>query len=213
MLASSVTTMIEASGAQQFLSISDLSIEDWLSVRDRVLGQVIANTEDRWPVEPTEDPVWGLIRIVIAQQIATSSACRIAATIRERYSHLAAGSPGPIFTAGELTQLGLPRLRAECCVQIAHCAGQLREQLADPDVRDGVLTAMRGIGPWTINVFRIMVLRHQDVLPLGDVGLNRALRRLYGEDAAIGAVSANWRPYRSVACWYLWRTLGNQQLG
>jgi DNA-3-methyladenine glycosylase II len=58
-----------------------------------------------------------------------------------------------------------------------------------------------------------MVLREPDVLPLGDVGLERAIAKVYGPGLDIQQLAENWRPFRSVACWYLWRTLGNEQLG
>jgi len=75
------------------------------------------------------------------------------------------------------------------------------------------LAGIKGIGPWTIAVFRIMVLRDPDVLPLGDVGLERAIENVYGAAQDVEKLGEKWRPFRSVACWYLWRTLGNQQLG
>jgi len=85
-------------------------------------------------------------------------------------------------------------------------------------VREGraweeAVAGIKGIGPWTLAVFRIMVLREPDVLPLGDVGLERAVENVYGAGKDIEQLAENWRPFRSVACWYLWRTLGNQQLG
>jgi DNA-3-methyladenine glycosylase II len=58
-----------------------------------------------------------------------------------------------------------------------------------------------------------MVLREPDVLPLGDVGLERAIANVYGRPHGVESLAERWRPFRSVACWYLWRTLGNEQLG
>jgi DNA-3-methyladenine glycosylase II len=75
------------------------------------------------------------------------------------------------------------------------------------------LTGIKGIGPWTISVFRIMVLRDPDVLPLGDVGLERAVSQAYAKTVRVEDLGEMWQPFRSVACWYLWRTLGNRQLG
>ncbi len=72
---------------------------------------------------------------------------------------------------------------------------------------------LKGIGPWTTSVFRIMVLREPDVFPTGDVGLQRAVRNVYGTSHDLERRADRWRPFRSVACWYLWRTLGNEQLG
>jgi len=75
------------------------------------------------------------------------------------------------------------------------------------------LAGIKGIGPWTLSIFRIMVLREPDVLPLGDVGLERAIANVYGRPRSVECLGEKWRPFRSVACWYLWRTLGNEQLG
>lgn len=58
-----------------------------------------------------------------------------------------------------------------------------------------------------------MVLREPYVLPLGDVGLERAILKIYGPGRDVELLAEHWRPFRSVACWYLWRTLGNKQLG
>jgi DNA-3-methyladenine glycosylase II len=59
----------------------------------------------------------------------------------------------------------------------------------------------------------MLVLKQQDVLPEGDVGLARAIERKYGPAAALSNLSEAWKPYRTVACWYLWRSLGNEPLG
>ena len=73
------------------------------------------------------------------------------------------------------------------------------------------LTAVRGIGRWTAQMFLMFQLQRPDVLPTGDVGLNRAMARLYrldGPPAAeeIERIGAPWRPWATVACWYLWRS-------
>jgi DNA-3-methyladenine glycosylase II len=78
---------------------------------------------------------------------------------------------------------------------------------------EDALADIKGVGPWTLSVFRIMVLRDPDVLPLGDVGLERAIANVYGGPRDVELLGERWRPFRSVACWYLWRTLGNEQLG
>jgi DNA-3-methyladenine glycosylase II len=74
------------------------------------------------------------------------------------------------------------------------------------------LTAVKGIGRWSAEMFLIFRLGRPDILPVGDVGVQRALRRLYGlrkhpSPARMTALARPWRPYRSVACWYLWRSL------
>lgn len=69
------------------------------------------------------------------------------------------------------------------------------------------LVELPGIGRWTAEMFLIFGLRRPDVLALGDAGLQRATHLLYGEDADLGSVGQSWRPYCSVASWYLWKHL------
>ena len=74
------------------------------------------------------------------------------------------------------------------------------------------LTEVRGIGRWSAEMFLIFRLGRPDILPVGDVGVQRAMRRLYGlrkhpSPARMTSLARPWRPYRSVACWYLWRSL------
>ncbi len=80
----------------------------------------------------------------------------------------------------------------------------------DADVA-AALTAVKGIGPWSAEMYLIFVLNRPDVFSPGDVGLQRAIRRLYRDDVASPRMRKRidtWRPYRSIACWYLWASLG-----
>lgn len=77
------------------------------------------------------------------------------------------------------------------------------------------LTPVRGVGVWTAQMFLIFALRRPDILPTGDLGIRNAMLRAYGLDAppapgAMEELAAPWRPWRSVASWYLWRSLDNQ---
>ena len=92
-------------------------------------------------------------------------------------------------------------------------ANEIRAKVQQGQPWEEALAGIKGIGPWTLSVFRIMVLRDPDVLPLGDVGLKHAIANIYGKGSSAEQLRENWRPFRSVACWYLWRTLGNEQLG
>lgn len=73
------------------------------------------------------------------------------------------------------------------------------------------LTRVRGVGRWTAEMFLMFHLRRPDVLPVNDVGINRAIMRQYGLAAMpladeVRRIGASWRPWASVACWYLWRS-------
>jgi DNA-3-methyladenine glycosylase II len=187
--------------------------EQQLSACDEKLACLIDKESTRWPHTPTEDPVWGLIRIVMAQQISTQVACRLAERVRAAFPSITTPSPDIVPEVESLRAYGLPERRAQCCVSILRKSGAIRDKVRRGETWESAIGGIKGIGPWTIAVFRIMVLREPDVLPLGDVGLERAIENVYGAGRDVEQLSENWRPFRSVACWYLWRTLGNEQLG
>ncbi len=79
------------------------------------------------------------------------------------------------------------------------------------------LTAVKGIGPWSADMFLMFQLDRPDVLPVGDLGIRRAFERAYGLPALPEAVEMEriaepWRPYRTLASRYLWRSLQNEPL-
>ena len=187
--------------------------ERLLCVRDPALGRVIALQPARWPTRPTEHPIWGLIRIVIAQQISTQVACRLAERVKTAYPRLIMPSPAAVPDPASLRAMGLSQRRAQCCVNIVQKSDEILANVREGRTWEEALASIKGIGSWTVSVFRIMVLREPDVLPLGDVGLQRAVAKAYGRPRSIERLSERWRPFRSVACWYLWRSLGNEQLG
>lgn len=187
--------------------------ERLLSASDPIISRVIATETSRWPSVPVEDPIWGLVRIVMAQQVSTKMACRFAERTISANPSMEKPSPATVVDVQGLRAIGLSERRAQCCVNII-----LQSEKILAEVRQGIsweeaLTGIKGIGPWTISVFRIMVLREPDEFPSNDLGLRRAIANLYGTSRDIERLSEKWRPFRSVACWYLWRTLGNDQLG
>ncbi len=85
--------------------------------------------------------------------------------------------------------------------------------LADGEVVEH-LTRVKGVGVWTVHMFLIFALRRHDVLPTGDLGVRAAMKKAYGlEDLPkpeeMAKIAAAWRPYCSIASWYLWRSLDN----
>jgi 3-methyladenine DNA glycosylase/8-oxoguanine DNA glycosylase len=115
--------------------------------------------------------------------------------------------------SGSFRKLGLPGRRAACCATILARSDEVRREIERGSSWDAALDGIPGVGPWTRSVFKIMVLREPDVLPMGDVGLQRAIASVYGTTDYVSEITERWKPFRSVACWYLWRTLGNAQLG
>jgi len=151
--------------------------------------------------------------MIIAQQISTRAACRIADRVISEYPTITTSSPPALPDWKPLRELGLSERRAQTCIAVLQRSEEIRANVMQGKSWEEALVDVKGIGPWTLAVFRIMVLRDSDVLPLGDVGLERAIANIYGSDHRVEHLSETWRPFRSVACWYLWRTLGNEQLG
>ena len=151
--------------------------------------------------------------MVMAQQVSTQLACQLADRAKSLYPRLASPCSDDAPEPASLRALGLSQRRAECCAEIVRKSDEILAKVTQGQAWEQALAGLKGIGPWTISVFRIMVLRDPDVLPLGDVGLERAIKNVYGRKRNVKRLGENWRPFRSVACWYLWRTLGNKQLG
>jgi DNA-3-methyladenine glycosylase II len=85
--------------------------------------------------------------------------------------------------------------------------------MRDEDVIQ-TLTAVKGIGRWTAEMFLMFRLERPDVLPVGDLGIVKAVQRNYRlrklpTPERIVRIGESWRPYRSIACWYLWASLDN----
>lgn len=73
------------------------------------------------------------------------------------------------------------------------------------------LTKLKGVGRWTAEMTLIFTLKRPDIFSIGDAGLRRAVKNLYGvtEEKEIAELSEKWKPHRSLACWYLWKSLEN----
>ena len=83
--------------------------------------------------------------------------------------------------------------------------------MSDQEVIE-VLTQIRGVGKWTAEMILIFTLKRPDVFSVGDLGIRNAITRLYGitNQQEMLKLSEKWKPHRSTACWYLWRSLENK---
>ena len=123
-------------------------------------------------------------------------------------------------TDDELRAVGMSRQKTaylrDLCEKISAGALDLDalDALSDEDVI-GALVKVKGIGRWSAEMFLIFRLHRADVLPVGDLGIVVAVQRAYGlrkrpTPDRLRKIGEAWRPYRSVASWYLWRSLDNE---
>ena len=165
------------------------------------------------------NPFKALIRAIVGQQLSAKAA----ATIFSRFENLFEAFPTPSqvlavpddrLRAVGLSSQKLGYLR-DLCSRIE--AGQLPLDVFDRMDDESVverLTQVKGIGRWTAEMFLIFRLQRPDVLPVGDLGIVKAVQRAYKLRKApspdrLTRIGEAWRPYRSVACWYLWASLNN----
>lgn len=161
-----------------------------------------------------------LVRSIVGQQLST----RAASTIYDRVLALFGGevpSPAQLIAAepDDLRAAGLSRAKVAYLRDLAERIedGELDldhlSQLSDEQVSEQ-LTAVKGIGQWSADMFLIFYLGRPDVLAAGDLGIRHAVERAYGLDKipdakTIARIAEPWRPYRSLACLYLWASLDN----
>jgi DNA-3-methyladenine glycosylase II len=186
-----------------------------LSRRDPVMGEIIRG-HPRVYLVPRGDPFATLARSIVGQQISVKAAQavwdRVLAVVGQMDPRSAADA-GP----ERLLACGLSRRKVEYVLDLAvHFArGAIvpeRWQAMDDEEVIAELTEVRGIGRWTAEMFLIFNLLRPDVLPLDDLGLRRAVSLRYRRGRAISAagvrrVARAWQPWRSVATWYMWRSL------
>lgn len=169
-------------------------------------------------IQPRGDPYRALLRSVVYQQLAGSAAraidARFRATWRGRYpkpEDLLAVRPALLRRAG-LSRQKIAALRAVAEAFHTRALDGRRLRRMDDDAVIEAVTRVRGIGTWTAHMLLMFSLGRPDVLPVGDFGVRKGAMRLYGLDALpkpaeLEALAESWRPYRSVASWYLWRAV------
>jgi len=163
------------------------------------------------------EPFGALMKAIVSQQLSTKAAH----TIFTRLMALFDGVPTPqalaALTDAQLRGVGLSGQKLRYMrdlggkVQDGSLPLLALDAMTDEDVIVA-LTQVKGIGRWTAEMFLMFRLHRPDVLPVDDLGIVKAVQKAYGLRKTPSADRLNrigdaWRPYRSVACWYLWRSL------
>jgi DNA-3-methyladenine glycosylase II len=190
--------------------------EEKLQKLDPILGNII---EIQKPIlrEPRNDYFFSLCRSIVGQQLSVASAASIFARL-EKTTELR-----PVKVAdlndSQIKGIGLSKQKASYLIDLAH------HFVENPDIYDHLdrrtdgevideLTVVKGIGVWTAQMFLMFTLLRLDVFAPDDVGIQRAMKQLYGWDKLpdkkyLEKTAEKWKPYRTVACWHLWDSLGN----
>jgi DNA-3-methyladenine glycosylase II len=169
-----------------------------------------------------DDHYGALLRAIIGQQLSVSAARSIYGRVLERFGgrtptpqEILADEPEELRAAGGLSRAKVSYLRS---LAEHVLSGELElerlDELPDEQVL-AELVAVKGVGTWTAQMFLMFQLERPDVLPVGDLGIRRAIERAYGLDelpdpATMEKIAEPWRPDRTLASRYLWRSLQNE---
>jgi DNA-3-methyladenine glycosylase II len=165
------------------------------------------------------DHYGALVRSIVSQQLSTKAARAIYGRLTERFggrtptpAEVLADDPDELRTAAGLSHAKVRYLRS-LAEHVLDGSLELErlDDLADEEVI-AELVAVKGVGEWSAHMFLMFHLQRPDVLAVGDLGIRNAVKRLYSLDelpspAQLTEIAEPWRPYRTLACRYLWRSL------
>lgn len=195
--------------------------EKYLAKKDRRLARVI-QTSGPCRLQPHTDHYGELVGSIVGQQLSAKAAGAIWRRVLDLFD-------GKMPTPEELIKVDNQKLRniglswakvkyvkdlaqhaLDGRLDLNHIATMPNDQLIEQ------LTAVKGIGEWSAHMFMIFGLGRLDILPVGDLGVRKAIQNLYKLDSLPApeqiitvANQNNWHPYESVAAWYLWQSLDN----
>lgn len=192
-----------------------------LSKQDARLAPVVASSGP-CRIKPHKDHYGELVGSIVGQQLSTKAAAKIWQRVLDLFS---GKMPAPQQLVNvddqKLRDVGLSWAKVGYVKDLAahvidkrldleHISTMPNDQLIEQ------LTAVKGIGEWSAHMFMMFGLGRLDILPVGDLGIKKAIMNLYGLDklpdpATIITIANqnNWHPYESVASWYLWQSLDN----
>jgi DNA-3-methyladenine glycosylase II len=188
-----------------------------LKASDPVLGRLIDQVGP-YLIELLEPNYETLVKSIVLQQLSG----KVAEIIFQRL--VAAAGSGRLtpeavlrLRPAKLRALGLSKQKIQYIRELARLivSGKLDltglTAVPDEEVH-ARLTAIKGIGPWTVHMFLIFGMGRLNVMPSGDLGIRVAVRNVYGlaempKPGEVDEIARRWHPYRTVASWYLWRSL------
>jgi len=192
--------------------------ERHLARRDRRLRKLIRRI-GKCTLTPHDDYFSVLVHTIVSQQISSKAALsilgRLAVAARSkkfRPSRLDALDDAGMRACGIST--GKLKSLRDLCAKVRDGTLPLRQlaKFEDGELRER-LTAVHGIGPWSADMFLMFSLGRPDILPVGDLGLRAGVQEVYElkmlpTPKELIEMAEPWRPYRSIATWYFWRSRG-----
>jgi DNA-3-methyladenine glycosylase II len=192
-----------------------------LSAKDKRLARLILkNGEYKFKLDTCDSVYESLLEAIVYQSISGKAAAKIYSRIKALGTGGACPTPQEILGASvqTLREAGLSRAKAAAMHDLAQktiegVVPTLVEAhgLSDAELVER-LVSVRGIGAWTVEMFLMFRLGRPDVLPIHDYGVQKGFALTYGKKfipkpRELAAFGERWRPYRSIASWYMWRAI------
>ena len=185
--------------------------------KDPKFAKIIMQIGD-YNVKITKNRYQSLVEAIISQQLSGSAANSIIKKFRKLYKSKFP-KPGDVIKTSDskLRTTGLSKMKIIYIKELSKkieskelnmrkISSQIDEQVIE------ILSGVKGIGRWTAEMFLIFSLGRLDILPVGDLGLKKGIQSMYSlkelpEEEQIEQLAESWKPYRTVATWYLWKSL------
>ncbi|XHU96310.1 MAG: DNA-3-methyladenine glycosylase 2 family protein [cyanobacterium endosymbiont of Rhopalodia gibba] len=187
----------------------------YLSDKDKIIAQLITTYQNESIINH-HNPFYTLVRAIIGQQISVKAADSI---WRRLELNIPIFSPKKILEIdkNQFKEWGLSRQKINYITNIANgfkdgpLTPNLWLHMSDKEVSKQLIS-IKGIGQWTAEMFLIFHLHRSDIFPITDLALINVINYLYSKKSSLSKadiidLSQQWRPYRTVATWYLWRSL------
>jgi len=170
-------------------------------------------------ITPDRNPVQSLSRAIVGQQLSGAAASTIWGRVLALYPRKQFPGAAAILATPDdkLRAAGLSGAKTAAIKDLARHVIEkklvpARLPAATDDEVSAMLLPVRGIGPWSVDMFLMFALARPDVLPVGDLGVRKGMQRHFKlrklpEADRMRELAAPWRPYRTVAAWYMWRIL------
>jgi len=195
--------------------------KEFLTNADPKIAKLIKKYQE-YSISSKGEALETLLRSIVGQQISVQAAASVWEKFEKKVEII---KPVLILVATfeELKSCGLSKQKVQYINNI--CNHFSANQITDHSYWEGrtyqgiydELIAIKGVGPWTAEMFGMFYLLEKDIFPIKDVGIIRAINRLYGNGASLSsekiiAISDKWKPYRSVACWFLWKSIDSEDV-
>ena len=195
--------------------------KEFLTHADPKLAKLILEHQ-QYSISSRGEALETLLRSIVGQQISVQAAASVWGKLEKKIGKI---KPENVLLISfeELKSCGLSKQKVQYIINI--CNHFINFSIKDhlywenrsfESIYDELIT-IKGVGPWTAEMFGMFYLLEKDIFPIKDIGIIRAMNQIYGEGKPLSlekiiAISETWRPYRSVACWFLWRSIDSEEV-